>query len=155
MITVSKAAAKQIRLSMEETGTEGMSLRVAARRLDDGSLDYAMGFDETDHNDSHNRTNGIDVVVAPTSTELLSNAVLDYVEMENGDFQFIFVNPNDPGQVAPEQEYLDQVMASTKSRSASAGPGDQGVVPDQGDLLSQKSSFKKPPSKKLPGFKPA
>ena len=150
MITISKTAAKQIRLSMEETGTEGMSLRVAARRLDDGSLDYAMGFDETDHNDSHNRTNGIDVVVAPTSTELLSNAVLDYVEMESGEFQFIFVNPNDPSQVAPEQEYLDQVMASTKSRPASSVPGGGGVVPDQGDLLT-----KKPVSKKLPGFKPA
>ncbi len=150
MITVSKTAAKQIRLSMEETGTEGLSLRVAARRLDDGSLDYAMGFDETDHNDSHNRTNGIDVVVAPTSTELLSNAVLDYVEMENGEFQFIFINPNDPEQVAPEQEYLDQVMATSKSRPASPTTGGSGVVPDQGDLIS-----KNPSPKKLPGFKPA
>ena len=155
MITVSKTAAKQIRLSMEETGTEGMSLRVAARRLDDGRLDYAMGFDETDHNDSHNRTNGIDVVVAPTSTELLSNAVLDYVAMENGEFQFIFINPNDPGQVAPEQEYLDQIMTSTKSRPASPASDGRGVVPDQGDLLSQKPSSKKPSSIKLPGFKPA
>ena len=150
MITVSKIAAKQIRLSMEETGTEGMSLRVAARRLDDGSLDYAMGFDETDHNDSHNRTNGIDIVVAPTSTELLSNAVLDYVEIENGEFQFIFINPNDPNQVAPEQEYLDEIITTTKSRSASPVVAGQGVVPDQADLLS-----KKPPPRKLPGFKPA
>ena len=103
MITVSKRAARQIRNSMAKSDSEGMALRVAARRLEDGRLDYAMGFDETDHNDSHSRSNGIDVIVAPTSTELLHNAVLDYVEIEEGEYQFIFSNPNDPAHV-PAQE---------------------------------------------------
>ena len=102
MIIVSKRAAKQIRTSMPQSDSEGMSLRIAARRLDDGNLDYAMGFDETDHNDSHSRSNGIDIIVAPTSTELLINAVLDYVEMEDGERRFIFSNPNDPSHVPPE-----------------------------------------------------
>jgi iron-sulfur cluster assembly protein len=102
MITVSKRAAKQIRTSMQQSDSEGMSLRLAARRMDDGSLDYAMGFDETDHNDSHSRSNGIDIIVAPTSTELLINAALDYVEMEDGERRFIFSNPNDPSHVPPE-----------------------------------------------------
>ncbi len=104
MITISKAAAQQIKASMEQTDAEGLSLRIAARRLEDGSLDYAMGFDNTDHNDSHSRSGGIDVVVAPTSTEFLRNATLDYVEMEDGDFQFIFLNPNDPSHVPPKVE---------------------------------------------------
>ena len=95
MISISKTAAKQIRYSMEETQSEGMFLRIAARRLVDGTLDYAMGFDSGDHNDSYSNSNGIDIVVAPTSTELLAGAELDYVEMEDGEYHFIFINPND------------------------------------------------------------
>lgn len=101
MITISKAAAQQIKTSIEQTDAEGLSLRIAARRLEDGTLDYAMGFDNTDHNDSHSRSNGIDIVVAPTSTELLNDATLDYVEMDDGKFHFIFINPNDPSHVKP------------------------------------------------------
>ena len=102
MINISKNAAIQIRESMKQSDSEGMSLRVAARRLEDGSLDYAMGFDHSDHNDSHARSNGIDVVVGPTSTELLRNAELDYVQMEDGEFRFIFINPNDPAHGKPQ-----------------------------------------------------
>ena len=102
MITISKSAARQIKTSMEESDAETMSLRIAAKRLEDGSLDYAMGFDNTDHNDSQSRSNGIHIGVAPTSTELLQNAQLDYVQMDDGEFQFIFLNPNDPGHVAPK-----------------------------------------------------
>ena len=104
MITISKSAAKQIKASMEQSDAEGMSLRIAAKRLEDGSFDYAMGFDHSDHNDSHSRSNGIDIAVAPTSTELLHNATLDYVEMEQGEFRFIFINPNDPSHQSPVVE---------------------------------------------------
>ncbi len=104
MITVSKSAAKRIKSSMQASDAEGMSLRLAAKRRKDGSFDYAMGFDHSDHNDSHNRSNGIDIVVAPTSTELLLNAELDYVEIEEGEFQFIFINPNDPSHIPPVED---------------------------------------------------
>ena len=106
MITITKAAAAQIKISMEEGNAEGLSLRLAARRLDDGSIDYAMGFDDTDHNDSHSRSNGVEVVVAPTSTELLRNATLDYVQLEGEtERRFIFINPNDPAHTAnPDSE---------------------------------------------------
>lgn len=103
MINISERAARQIRASMSESDSEGMALRVAARRLADGSLDYAMGFDHSDHNDSHARSNGIDVVVGPTSTELLRNAELDYVRMEDGEYRFIFINPNDPTHGRPPE----------------------------------------------------
>ena len=96
MINISENAARQIKESMKESDSEGMALRVAARRLPDGNLDYVMGFDHSDHNDSHARSNGIDIVVGPTSTELLRNADLDYVQMEDGEYRFIFMNPNDP-----------------------------------------------------------
>ena len=101
MITLTKAAAKQVKVAMTETDAEGMSLRIAARRLQDGSFDYAMGFDDTDHNDSHARTQGVDIVVAPTSTELLQGATLDFVEID-GEHRFIFINPNDPSHTPIE-----------------------------------------------------
>ena len=101
MINISENAARQIRESMAKSDSDGMALRVAARRLEDGSLDYAMGFDHSDHNDSHGRSNGIDIVVGPTSTELLRNAELDYVQMEDGEYRFIFINPNDPNHGKP------------------------------------------------------
>lgn len=102
MITITKNAARQIKTSMPESDSEGMALRIAAKRLSDGTFDYAMGFDHSDHNDSHSRSNGIEIVVGPTSTELLHNATLDYVEMDDGQFRFIFINPNDPAHVPPE-----------------------------------------------------
>ena len=103
MINISERAARQIKESMKHSDSEGLSLRVAARRLPDGSLDYAMGFDHSDHNDSHARSNGVDVVVGPTSTELLRNAELDYVQMEDGEYHFIFSNPNDPEHGKPAE----------------------------------------------------
>lgn len=96
MITITKAAAQQIKMAIISSDAEGLSLRLAARRLPDGSIDYAMGFDASDHNDSHAACNGIDVVVAPTSTELLKDAILDYARLDDGETAFIFINPNDP-----------------------------------------------------------
>ncbi len=107
MINISERAARQIRESLKQPDNEGMSLRVAARRLADGSLDYAMGFDHADHNDSHARSNGIDVIVGPTSTELLRNAELDYVRMEDDGYRFIFINPNDPAHRKPAQDEVE------------------------------------------------
>ena len=104
MINITENAARQIKISMKETDVEGLSLRIAAKRKEDGTLDYAMGFDESDHNDSHSRSNGIEIVVGPTSTELLQHATLDYVEMDDGEYRFIFINPNDPGHVPPQED---------------------------------------------------
>jgi iron-sulfur cluster assembly protein len=35
--------------------------------------------------------------------ELLNGMTLDYVELEPGDFQFIFLNPNDAGFQQPSE----------------------------------------------------
>ena len=103
MITVSKSAAAQIRQSSLETDAEGMVLRVAAKRNADGSIDYAMGFDEADNNDTQVTCEEVMLAVAPTSVELLSDVTLDYVELEPGQFHFIFHNPNDPHYVPPRK----------------------------------------------------
>lgn len=98
MITVSPAAAEQIRKSAEETDSEGMCLRVAARVTPDEALDYGMGFDEPRDDDLRNTSEGIDIVVAPSSADLLHGTHIDYVQLETGEYNFIFQNPNDPAQ---------------------------------------------------------
>lgn len=93
-----------MRVSLDELDDEALALRIAARRKSDGEFDYAMGFDIPDHNDSQVRSHGVNVIVAPTSTELLTGARLDYVELEPGQFEFIFLNPNDPQYVPPQED---------------------------------------------------
>lgn len=101
-LVVTQNAAQQILASAQQSGQQGTALRVAAKRKPDGGVEYAMGFDEPQQEDAHVHWHGVDVVVAPTSTELLSGATLDYVELDDGNREFIFLNPNDPDYVAPE-----------------------------------------------------
>jgi iron-sulfur cluster assembly protein len=104
MLTITERAVAQIRTAAGQGGMEGMALRIAARRGGDGSIEYAMGFDEAQPGDTRIEVAGLEVVVAVTSAELLQNAVLDYVELEPGEYRFIFLNPNDPHYVAPRGE---------------------------------------------------
>ena len=98
MITVTPEAAEQIRKSAKLGNTEGMPLRVAVTRLQDGSFHYALGFDDKSHEgDKAFQSEGIDIVVTPQSLEMLNGTVIDYVELE-GKMEIIFINPNDPAQ---------------------------------------------------------
>lgn len=76
------------------------ALRVAAKRAEDGAIVYGVGFDEARENDLAIDFGTLTVLIAPFSKQLLSGATLDFVEVEPGEFQFVFVNPNDPGAVA-------------------------------------------------------
>jgi iron-sulfur cluster assembly protein len=95
MITVTPGAAQQIRIAATQSDSDEMGLRIAARRDADGSLHYAMGFDEARNDDLVVTSEGIALVVSPRDTDLLDGMTIDYVEFEPGDFRFIFVNPND------------------------------------------------------------
>ena len=76
---------------------QDQALRVAAKRTSDGSVQYAMGFDKIQESDISSRRHGIEILVAPTSADLLSGVVLDYVQNDGEEeMQFIFLNPNDP-----------------------------------------------------------
>jgi iron-sulfur cluster assembly protein len=100
MITITPEAARQIRLSAETTNSQGMHLRIAARREDDGTYVYGMGFDEMDDDDTLLAANGINVLVASALKDFFLGATLDFVELSPGESQFIFINPNDPAHVA-------------------------------------------------------
>jgi iron-sulfur cluster assembly protein len=102
MLTLTPAAAEQVRLSAEKGGAQGMALRIAARRLPEGTLDYAMGFDNPTDEDAELLTEGVRVLIAPEHAQLLKGTTLDYVELdEPGRFHFIFLNPNDPNYSPP------------------------------------------------------
>ena len=103
MITVTAEAAKQIKLSARQGKTEGVPLRIAATRNDDDSIHYGMGFDDSKEDDISVTSEDIEIVVSPVSAELLNDTVLDFVELEPGKHQFIFMNPNDPGYTPPQQ----------------------------------------------------
>lgn len=103
MITISKSAAEQIKKSAEQTESAGMSLRIAAQVKVDESIDYGMGFDEAGESDIHVNCEGIDIIIAPESAEHLLGAHLDFVEIEPGNFNFIFQNPNDPSYKPPTE----------------------------------------------------
>ena len=106
MIAITATAAQQILESRSETQADapGLCLRVAAKRLADGSFDYAMGWDEQGQHDTRSQSNGIAIIIAPTCIEFLQDATLDYVEMEQGKYRFIFMNPNDPTFVPPKKD---------------------------------------------------
>lgn len=95
MLKVTVEAAKQIRQAAVQSGTDELALRVAAKRDPQGSIEYGMGFDVERANDIQIVSEGVTVLISNHSKELLIGTVLDFVELNPGDFQFIFVNPND------------------------------------------------------------
>lgn len=104
-ITVTPAAAQQIRRAAEDSDSRSLALRIAARRDPGGSIDYQMGFDNARKGDLALDSEGIELVVSEDHAGLLDGMTVDYVELEPGDFRFIFINPNDrdstPGDPAP------------------------------------------------------
>lgn len=100
-VTITPEAAQRMRSAYAEAGGAGV-LRVAARREDDGSVDFGLGFDERRPGDLEVACEGVAVVVAPPSRALVEGATIDFVEIAPGDFRFIFAPPGAPApQEAP------------------------------------------------------
>ncbi|MCK5481107.1 MAG: iron-sulfur cluster assembly accessory protein, partial [Gammaproteobacteria bacterium] len=61
-----------------------------------------MGFDDNQlKGDLQITSEGVNVVISETSKILLEGTTLDYVELEPGEYQFIFMNPNDANYTPP------------------------------------------------------
>ena len=95
MITITPEAAKQIRTAAEQGDAGEMFLRLAAKLEADGTIEYGMGFDDMGENDQLVNSAGVDVLISSSCADLLKGATLDYVEINPGEFRFIFANPND------------------------------------------------------------
>jgi iron-sulfur cluster assembly protein len=105
MIEITPAAAAQIRAALAGAPQEGMALRVAARRGDDGAIEYGMGLDERREQDEEVVTDaGITLLVSPPSLEPMAGTVIDYVEIEPGQMRFVFYRA---GSLAPEDPPAD------------------------------------------------
>ncbi len=100
MMNVSPAAAAQIRVSIEQDGGD-LGLRVTAKRTETGAIEYRLGLDQARDNDQTIDVQDAHIFLSPPDQTLLAGADMDYVELDNGSKRFIFLNPNDPENVAP------------------------------------------------------
>lgn len=97
MITISKNAAEQIKFSATQSGISNAVMRIAIRKMKDGSLHYALGFDDAiTELDIQLESQGIKLVVSPESLNYGQDLTVDFVELDNGEKNFIFINPADP-----------------------------------------------------------
>lgn len=120
MLHLTPSAAEQIlraATAQQDGAPATPSLRVAAK-IEEGEIVYGMGFDEKRENDAVIETGGITLLIAPLSQELLAGATLDFVELKPGEFQFIFINPNEPAPMGG--------CASRSSGCGSCGGGSAG-----------------------------
>ena len=103
MFTVSPEAAAQIKVSLTETGAEGLPLRVAVEKNEAGEFHYQMGFDDSKkYGDAHSVSEGVKLVVDAASGELVVGMMIDYIDLD-GTMEFVFMNPNDPNYKAPQE----------------------------------------------------
>lgn len=115
MFALTPAASRQIQESALATGAQEMALRIAARPGTDGATEYGMGFDDPTEEDLKLDLGGISVVIADDSQELLAATVLDYVELNPGEFNFIFM------QASHSQRASGQASAGGGCGGASCG----------------------------------
>jgi iron-sulfur cluster assembly protein len=103
MIEITPAAADQIRAALSGQKDEGLALRVAARRRNDGETEYGMGLDERREQDEEIVTAaGITLLVSPPSLNAVAELVIDFVEVAPGEHRFIFYRAAAlPGDAAP------------------------------------------------------
>ena len=104
LFMVSRAAAEEIRRSMDLGDADGMGLRIAASRSPDGGIHYRMGFDERAPGDLLVQMRGVELLISSDHRVLLEGAAMDYVDLGEGQMDFIFQKPNDPHYQPPADE---------------------------------------------------
>lgn len=104
IITFSPTAIAQIKANLQEGEHDNMALRIAAVMTPDETVNYGIGFDESKDDDVQFTFEGVNFLVGPDSVELLNGAHVDFVELEEGQHHFIFLNPNDPSYKPPTEE---------------------------------------------------
>jgi iron-sulfur cluster assembly protein len=93
MFNVTPTAAQELLAAAARSDAAGMALRIAARQIADGSIEYGMGFDDEREDDEPVAFDGLTVLLGSPSRPLLQDTVLDFVELESGQFGFVFIPP--------------------------------------------------------------
>jgi iron-sulfur cluster assembly protein len=102
MFKITPKAAQQIQQAAKMGGTEGMALRFAAQKNEDGTFDYLMGFDDAKDDDIQFDSEGVSVIMEPEYFSLLDETTMDFAELDDGESQFIFINPKDSNYTPPK-----------------------------------------------------
>ncbi|MDO9072994.1 MAG: hypothetical protein Q7U73_06995 [Rubrivivax sp.] len=95
MFNVTPTAAQELLAAAARSDAGGMALRIAARQTADGSIEYGMGFDDEREDDEPAVFEGLTVLLGSPSRPLLQDTVLDFVELEPGQFGFVFIPPGE------------------------------------------------------------
>ncbi len=95
MFNVTSTAAQELLAAAARSDAAGMALRIAARQTADGSIEYGMGFDDERDDDEPVAFDGLTVLLGSPSRPLLQDTVLDYVELEPGQYGFVFIPPGE------------------------------------------------------------
>ena len=103
MFKITPRAAQQIQQAAKMGGTEGMALRFAAQKNEDGTFDYLMGFDDAKDDDIQFESEGVSVIMEPEYFSLLDETTMDFAELDDGESQFIFINPKDSNYTPPKE----------------------------------------------------
>ncbi|MES9991135.1 MAG: iron-sulfur cluster biosynthesis family protein [Candidatus Thiodiazotropha sp.] len=103
MFKITPRAAQQIQQAAKMGGTEGMALRFAAQKKEDGSFDYLMGFDDAKDEDIQFDSEGVSIIMEPEFFSLLDETTMDFAELDDGESQFIFINPKDSNYTPPKE----------------------------------------------------
>ena len=125
MFTLSRAAARQVQHSASASPEQELTLRIAAKLDVDGSIQYGMGFDGAKDDDIQLEFEGVLVVIGPEFHELLLDTLLDYVELQPGEFNFIFSRSR-PTQGAPTSGVGCASAACASSSCGVSGCGSSG-----------------------------
>ena len=104
MFDVTPAAATELLAAAARSDAQGMALRIAARPLADGSIEFGMGFDDERENDETAEYSGLTVLLGAKSRPYLAGTVLDYAEIEPGRFDFVFMQAGESGSAEPEAD---------------------------------------------------
>lgn len=99
---LTETASHEIRSAAARAQADGLALRVAASRRDDGSVEFGMGFDEPREQDETLQCHGLQVLVGAPSRALLAGMQLDFVEIEPGRHDFVFAPAPPPQQHEPD-----------------------------------------------------
>lgn len=97
MISLTKEAAAQVRASAQQSGTDNMALRIAARVNQAGMLEFGMGFDDERSNDTLVDSWGVTLLVNAESAPMLDDVTIDFSEVSPGEHRFVFMKASAQG----------------------------------------------------------
>jgi len=93
MISITQAAAEQIRTAAKSADAENMALRIAAKVNPAGILEFGMGFDSERSDDTLVESWGLTVLISKHSAALLDDVTVDFAEVTPGQNSFVFMKP--------------------------------------------------------------